>query len=102
VGLALLRPPPSAALCRHRDHALAGAAAALGLVSVGVPLRLLAFLARLAAKVGFVCLNDALQQPVLVLHHPADTLAEEPSRLLADAEVFAQCEPSGFPGDQMA
>ena len=90
VGLAFLRPRPAAALRRHRDHALASAAAALGLVVVGVTFRLLAFLACLAAEIRFVGLDDTLQQPVLVLHHAADALAEEPSGLLADAEMFAQ------------
>src|SRR5689334_3580935 len=59
VGLALLRPRPAAALRRRRDHALARAAAALGLVIVGAPLRLRALLARLAAALGFVGLADA-------------------------------------------
>ncbi len=92
VCLALLCPRPTSTLRRHCDHALTGAAAALGLVVIGVALRLLAFLARLATEIRFVSLDNAFQQAVFVLHHPANTLAEEPSRLLADAEMFAQLD----------
>jgi hypothetical protein len=46
----------------------------------------------LSAQVGFVNLDDAAQQSVLALHHAADALAEEPRRLLTDAEMLAQLD----------
>src|SRR5215217_3310709 len=45
-----------------------------------------------AAEIGFVCLDDALQQPVLILHHAADALPEEPCGFLADTDVFSQLD----------
>jgi hypothetical protein len=50
----------------------------------------MSLLALFATEVGLIDLDDAFQQSVLVLHHAANTLTEEPSRLLPDAKVFRQ------------
>jgi hypothetical protein len=90
VGLALLHPRSSAAFGRHGDHAFAGSVPPLRLIIIGIALGRLVFLACFPAEVRLIRFNNAPQQPVLVLHHETDALTEEPSGLLADAEVFAQ------------
>ncbi len=92
MGLALGGAGTASAFDGDCHHALAGAGSPGGLIVVRVALGGLAPLALLAAEVCFVHLYDAAQQPVLVLHHAADALAEEPCGFLADAEVFAQLD----------
>jgi hypothetical protein len=87
MGVAL-RCPRATTTFGH-DHLAARAAASSRLLIVGITPRS-GPLAPFAAEIGLVDLDDAAQQTVFVLHHATDTLAEEPSGLLPDAEVLGE------------
>ncbi len=85
MGAALGGAGASAAFGGNNRHALARAGAAHGLIIVMVALARLSFRPLLAAKAGFIHLDDSAQKSISVIHHPADALAKKPRGLLANA-----------------